>query len=79
VGHAPRAARRPSHTTWRPSTAVTAGGDDVPVDKLLDLAAARHATALAAFRELLDDMASDDRPSLAALLLAVRQLEPLRG
>ncbi|MBW3553191.1 MAG: NAD-glutamate dehydrogenase [Gemmatimonadetes bacterium] len=54
---------------------VTAGADDEPVDDLLARVATRHAPMLDAFRALLDDVASDDRPSLAALTIAVRELE----
>ena len=58
------------------TTAVVAtGSDHEPVDDLLARVATRHAAALDDFRALLDDVASDDRPSLAALTIAVRELE----
>ncbi|HEX6133516.1 MAG TPA: NAD-glutamate dehydrogenase domain-containing protein [Longimicrobiales bacterium] len=56
---------------------VMEGHDDEPVDELLARVATRHATMLAGFRTLLDDVASDERPSLAALTIAVRELEAL--
>ena len=56
------------------TAAVSAGDDDEPVDDLIARVAARNAPMLDAYRALLDDIASDDRPSLAALIIAVREL-----
>ncbi|CAN5881000.1 NAD-glutamate dehydrogenase [soil metagenome] len=53
---------------------VMAGSADEPVEALLARVADRRATALEAYRALLDDIASDERPSLAALSIAVREL-----
>jgi glutamate dehydrogenase len=53
---------------------VTAGSDDEPVDDLLARVATSRAPMLDAYRALLDDIAADERPSLAALLIAVREL-----
>ena len=53
---------------------VNAGSDDEPVDDLLARVATRHAAMLDEFRSVLDDMASDERASLAALSIAVREL-----
>jgi glutamate dehydrogenase len=70
-----------AHRAWTTAVA-TAGRDDEPVDDLLASVAARHAPVLDAFRALLADIALDERPSLAALTIAVRELEdvaaPLR-
>ena len=54
---------------------VTAGGDDEPIDDLLARVAAERTAMLDAFRALLDDVATDERPSLAALTIVVRELE----
>src|SRR5690606_9882210 len=54
--------------------AVTSGSDDEAADDLIGRVAARHAPMLDAYRALLDDIASDDRPSLTALIIAVREL-----
>ncbi|MBR9991189.1 MAG: NAD-glutamate dehydrogenase [Gemmatimonadetes bacterium] len=56
------------------TAAVHAGSDDEPVDDLIARVAARNAPMLDAYRDLLADIASDDRPSLAALSIAVREL-----
>jgi glutamate dehydrogenase len=56
------------------TAAVTAGTDDDPVDDLIARVAVQHAPRLDAYRALLDDIASDERPSLAALTIAVREL-----
>jgi glutamate dehydrogenase len=56
------------------TAAVTAGSNDEPVDDMLARVAALHAPMLEAYRALLDDIASDERPSLAALIIAVREL-----
>jgi glutamate dehydrogenase len=53
---------------------VTAGADTEPVDSLLARVAARRAPLLDAYGALLDDIATDERPSLAALTIAVREL-----
>jgi glutamate dehydrogenase len=65
LGHAHRALT---------TAAVTAGSADEPVDDLIARVAARHAPMLDAYRALLDDIATDDRPSIAALTIAVREL-----
>ena len=54
---------------------VNEGTDDESIGDLIARVAARHATMLADFRALLDDVATDERPSLAALTIALRQLE----
>ena len=54
---------------------VTAVTDDEPVEEALARVASAHAPTLDAFRALLEDVAADDRPSLAALTIAVRELE----
>jgi glutamate dehydrogenase len=54
--------------------AINAGHDDESVDTLVARIAAEHAPMLRAYRALLSDMASDDRPSLSALSIAVREL-----
>ena len=56
------------------TAAVNAGSADEPVDDLIARVAARHAPMLDAYRALLDDIATDDRPSIAALTIAVREL-----
>jgi glutamate dehydrogenase len=56
------------------AAAVSDGSDDEPVDELLARVAARHGPMLDAYRALLDDIAADERPSLAALTIAVREL-----
>jgi glutamate dehydrogenase len=53
---------------------VTAGSKDETVDDLLARVATSRAPMLDAYRALLDDIAADERPSLAALLIAVREL-----
>jgi NAD-specific glutamate dehydrogenase len=65
LGHAHRALT---------TAAVNAGSTDEPVDDLIARVAARHAPMLDAYRALLDDIATDDRPSIAALTIAVREL-----
>jgi glutamate dehydrogenase len=56
------------------AAAVSAGSDDEPVDDLIGRVAARNGSMLDSYRALLDDIASDERPSLAALIIAVREL-----
>jgi glutamate dehydrogenase len=53
---------------------LAAGGPDVPVDDLMAKLGASHVEELAAFRALLDDIAADERPSLASMIVAVREL-----
>jgi glutamate dehydrogenase len=53
---------------------LAAGGGDDPVDALVEKVVASHVRELTAFRGLLDDIASDDRPSLASMIVAVREL-----
>ena len=61
------------------SAVVTAGSDGESVDELLVRVVTRHASTLDAFRAVMDDVASDDRPSLAALTIAVRELGVIGG
>ena len=61
------------------SAVVTAGSDAEPVDDLLARVVTRHASTLDAFRAVMDDVASDERPSLAALTIAVRELGAIGG
>lgn len=56
------------------TAAVTAGNDNEPVDHLIERVAARYASTLAAYRALLEDIASEEQPSLAALIIAVHEL-----
>jgi glutamate dehydrogenase len=65
LGHAHRALT---------TAALTGGSDTEPVDELITQAASRHATMLDTYRTLLDDIANEGRPSLAALIIAVREL-----
>jgi len=57
------------------TAALMGGSDSESVDDLLARVAKRHAPMLEAYGELLDDIASDERPSLAALIIAVRELD----
>ncbi|HSJ09048.1 MAG TPA: NAD-glutamate dehydrogenase domain-containing protein, partial [Longimicrobiales bacterium] len=54
---------------------VTENNGTESVDGLLTRVEARHASTLGTYRALLDDVATDDRPSLAALTIVVRELE----
>jgi glutamate dehydrogenase len=58
---------------------VTAGDDAEPVDALLERVVEQRAEELAAYRTLIDDIAGDDQPSLAALIIAVRELAMATG
>ena len=54
---------------------VTAGSDNEPIEDLLARVRTRHAAMLQSLRALLDEIAVDERPSLAALTIAVRHIE----
>jgi glutamate dehydrogenase len=56
---------------------VTAGGADVPVEELVAKVAAVRARELQAYRQFLADMATDERVTLSALIIAVRELGEL--
>jgi glutamate dehydrogenase len=56
---------------------LMAGGPDAPVEELLANLAAERARELQAYRQRLADMATDERASLAALIIVVRQLAAL--
>jgi glutamate dehydrogenase len=79
-----RAARSLDEDLSEAHSAVTAavlaaGAPDEPVEDLLEKVAAAHGEELSAFRELLDDIRSDERTSLSAMVVAVRELSALWG
>jgi glutamate dehydrogenase len=61
------------------ASVINAGGPDEPVEELLDRTCAVHARALQSFRDTLEDMAADDRPTLSALIIVVRELASLHS
>jgi glutamate dehydrogenase len=56
---------------------VMAGEPDEPVEDLLERTCDRNARALAAFRQTVEDMAADERPTLSALIIVMRELAGL--
>jgi glutamate dehydrogenase len=58
----------------RLTAAVVAAGGEEPVEESLGVIQSRHAEELQSYHELLADIGTDERPTLAALIIAVRQL-----
>jgi glutamate dehydrogenase len=56
------------------TTILSAGGQDEPVESLLAKVGVTHADTLEALRTLLEDIGSDETPSLAAMVVAIREL-----
>jgi NAD-specific glutamate dehydrogenase len=56
---------------------IMAGEPDEPVEDLLERTCDRNERALSAFRQTVEDMAADERPTLSALIIVMRELAAL--
>lgn len=56
---------------------ITQGGDEEPVEKLLERVRKRRRRDLTRYRDLVNEIRSEDRRTLSALSVAVRELQTL--